>query len=183
MLTSLFLFRGGKVDDEVALRGADIKAILPKMTRRPFNIIFYHDIPDKLIDGINVILFIYPESDLRHWCFLDINKTRKKMYFFDPYGNPPDGQWPFLINPANMPTPEFKLSEYIKELVEKHGYKFNKNTYNIQGNLRNGHIVDSACGELIILRIANRKMSDEDFYNLFMQLGKNKLFSIVKELL
>jgi hypothetical protein len=65
-----------------------------------------------------------------------------------------------------MPTPEFKLSEYIKELVEKHGYKFNRNTYNIQGSIRNGHIVDSAFGELVILRIANRKMSDEDFYNL-----------------
>jgi hypothetical protein len=154
MLTSsnFFLLRGGKVE-EVSLRGADIKSILPKITSKPFTIIFYHDIPDKLIDGINVILFIYPESDLGHWCFLDINKTRKKMYFFDPYGNPPDGQWPFLINPENMPTPEFKLSEYIKELVEKHGYKFNRNPYNIQGSIRNAHIIDSECGELVIFRL------------------------------
>jgi hypothetical protein len=63
----MFLFRGGKVEDEITLRGADIKAILPKITRRPFTIIFYQDIPDKLIDGINVvILFIYPELDLGH---------------------------------------------------------------------------------------------------------------------
>jgi hypothetical protein len=97
MLTSLLSFKGGgKVKDEVSLRGADIKTILPTITRRPFTVIFYQDIPDKLIDGINVILFIYPGSDLGHWCFLDINKTRKKLYFFDPYGNPPDGQWPFL---------------------------------------------------------------------------------------
>jgi predicted secreted protein len=89
----------------------------------------------------------------------------------------------FLINPANMPTSEFQLSVYIKELVEKHGYKFNKNTYNIQGNKRNGHIVDSACSELVILRIANRKMSDEDLYNLCVQLGGKKILAIVKELL
>jgi predicted secreted protein len=105
------------------------------------------------------------------------------MYFFDPYGNPPDSQWPFLVNPANMPAPEFKLSEYIKDAVEKHGYKFNRNSYNIQGSIRNGHIVDSECGELVILRIINKKMNDEDFYDLCMRLGGKKIFDIVKKLL
>jgi hypothetical protein len=56
-LPSLLLFKGGKLSG-VALSGADIKNILPKVTDRPFTIIFYYDIPDKLIDGINIILFI-----------------------------------------------------------------------------------------------------------------------------
>jgi hypothetical protein len=180
---SVFLAKGKKLEDEVSLKGADIKAILPKITSKPFTIIFYQDIPDKLIDGINIILFIYPESDLGHWCFLDINKTKKKMYFFDPYGNPPDGQWPFLVNPANMSPPEFKLSEYIRDAVEKQGYKFHRNSFNIQGTIRNGHIVDSSCGELVIFRIINNKMNDEDFYDLCMRLGAKKIFVIVKKLL
>jgi hypothetical protein len=179
----LLLFKGGKIEDDVALRGIDIKTALYKVTTRPFTIIFYHDIPEKLIDGINVILFIYPNSDIGHWCFIDINKTRKKMYFFDPYGNVPDGQWPYLANPANMPVPEFKLSEYIKDAVEKQGYKFHRNAFNIQGSIRNGHIVDSSCGELVIFRIINKEMNDEDFYDLCRRLGGKKIFDIVNKLL
>jgi hypothetical protein len=82
-LPSLLSFKGGKLSG-VALTGADIKSILPKVTDRPYTIIFYHDIPDKLIDGINVILFIYPGASYGHWCFLDINKAAKKIYFSPP---------------------------------------------------------------------------------------------------
>jgi hypothetical protein len=76
-LPSLLLFRGGKIE-QVALTGADIKNILPNITSRPYTLIFY-DISDKLVDGINVILFIYPGASYGHWCFLDINKAAKKI--------------------------------------------------------------------------------------------------------
>jgi hypothetical protein len=82
-----------------------------------------------------------------------------------------------------MPEPEFKLSEYIKNAVEKQGYKFHRNSFNIQGTIRNGHIADSECGELVILRIINKKMDDEDFYDLCTRLGGKKIFDIVKKLL
>jgi hypothetical protein len=180
-LPSLLSFKGGKLSG-VALTGADIKSILPKVTDRPYTIIFYYDIPDKLIDGINVILFIYPGASYGHWCFLDINKAAKKAYFFDPYGNPPDGQWTFLNNPDKRPAPEFKLSEYIRDLVEKQRFKFNRNTYNLQGSLRNGHIADSACGEIILYRILKHHMTDFEFYNECIELGAKKIYEFIKSL-
>jgi hypothetical protein len=58
----LLFYRGGKIE-QVALRGIDIRNILPRITNKAFTIIFYHDIPQKLIDGINIILFIYQGAD------------------------------------------------------------------------------------------------------------------------
>jgi hypothetical protein len=181
-LPSLLSFKGGKLSG-VALTGADIKNILPKVTDKPYTIIFYYDIPDKLVDGINVILFIYPGASYGPWCFLDIDKAAKKIYFFDPYGNAPDSQSVFLNNPEKRPTPEFKLSEYIRDLVEKQGFKFNRNPYNLQGSLRNGHIADSACGEIILYRIMKSHMSDFQFYNECIELGAKKIYELIKSLL
>ncbi|MCS7318161.1 MAG: hypothetical protein NZZ41_07665 [Candidatus Dojkabacteria bacterium] len=77
----LLFYKGGKFNSEVALSGRDIKNILPKISKKPFTVIFYYDIPEKIIEGINIILFIYQGADYGHWCFLDVDHKQKKIYF------------------------------------------------------------------------------------------------------
>jgi hypothetical protein len=76
----LLFYIGGKIE-QVALRGIDIRNILPRNTNRQFTIIFYHDIPQKLINGINIIVFINQGAEYGHWCFIDIDEETKKIYF------------------------------------------------------------------------------------------------------
>jgi hypothetical protein len=177
----LLFYKGGKIE-QVALRGIDIRNILPRITNRPFTIIFYHDIPHKLINDI-IILFINQGAEYGKWCFIDIDEETNKIYFFDPYGNPPDGQWPILHNPEQRPPPEFKLSQYIRDLVENKNFKFFSNRFNVQGSIRNGYIADSACGEIILFRIMKRNMTDSKFYELCQKLGAKKIFDIIKALI
>jgi hypothetical protein len=155
----LLFYRVEKIE-QVNLRGIDIRNILPRITNKVFTIIFYYDIPQKLINGIDIILFIYQDAEYGHWCFIDIDEASKKIYFFDPYGNPPDDQWPHLQNPEQRPPPELKLLEYIRDLVENKKFRFFSNRFNVQGSIRKGHIADSACGEIILFRIMKRDMTD-----------------------
>jgi hypothetical protein len=62
------------------------------------------------------------------------------------------------------------------------GYKYDWNTYNIQGTIRNGEIRDGECGEIIILRIVYHDLSDKDFYELCLKLGGYKIFDLVKKI-
>jgi hypothetical protein len=66
--------------------------------------------------------------------------------------------------------------------VTKDGYSFSYNIYNIQGNIRNGDIRDSMCGEIVILRIIYEHLEDRDFYLLCNRLGGHKIFDIIKKL-
>jgi nickel-dependent lactate racemase len=66
--------------------------------------------------------------------------------------------------------------------VEKQGFKFNRNIYNLQGSLRNEHIADSASGEIILYRILKHHMTDFEFYNECIELGAKKIYEIIKSL-
>jgi hypothetical protein len=109
---------------------------------------------------------------------LKTDHKQRHIYFFDPYGKPPDAQWMFLDNPSMMAEPYHMLSEIINNLVKK-GYNFTYNTYNIQGMLKSP-IADSECGELVIMRIIYNKISDKDFYHTMLQIGGDRIYQIIK---
>ncbi|MCS7318091.1 MAG: hypothetical protein NZZ41_07310 [Candidatus Dojkabacteria bacterium] len=163
---------------EITLTNLDFHIILPKITSKSFQVMKYADLNKNKLKYYNIILYNYP-GNVGHWTLFCFDKGR--MYFFDPYGNAPDSQWSFLQNPEQKSPPEFKLSQFIKECVEKN-YSFNRNSYNIQGSIRNGHIVDSACGEIIILRILYNDLDDFEFYKMCLKLGGKKIFNLIKNL-
>jgi hypothetical protein len=93
---------------------------------------------------------------------LRCNTNGRELYFFDSYGNKPDGAWPYLVNTKGLSEPRHVLSEIIQKYVSN-GYKFTYNNFNILGNLRDQSLADSECGEIVILRILNEHMNDRQF--------------------
>jgi hypothetical protein len=105
----------------------------------------------------------------------------EENFFFDSYGNKPDGAWPYLINTKGLPEPRHVLSEIIQRYISN-GYKLTYNGFNIQGNLRDQTLADSECVELVILRILNEHMTDKQFADYCMKLGGFQIFQLVKYL-
>jgi hypothetical protein len=174
-------FIGGKIT-KVELSNIDLANILPKVTSKPFSIHKYGDLTyDHQFMYWTVLLYQYPKQ-IGHWVLIKCDPQRKRLYFFDPYGTPPDKQWPYLENPEVLPEPPHVLTSIIKRYIISDGYTFTYNTYNIQGTIRNGDIRDSECGEFVVLRILYEDMTDAQFYSLYMRLGGHQIFKIVKEI-
>jgi hypothetical protein len=159
----------------------DISKILSKITQKTYQLLKYGDFkPDTELVSYNIILYQY-DSDMGHWVLLRCNTNGRELYFFDSYGNKPDGTWPYLINTKGLPEPRHVLSEIIQRYIAN-GYKFSYNGFNIQGNLRDQTLADSECGELVILRVLNEQMSDRQFADYCLKLGGFQIFQLVKYL-
>jgi hypothetical protein len=165
----------------IALSNIDIGKILSKITSKPFAIYRYADLkPDMDLSHYNIILYQY-DGDVGHWVLLKCDKDRRDMYFFDSYGNKPDGAWPYLVNTKALPEPKHVLTAIMNRYA-MNGCSYDYNTYNIQGNLRDQTLADSECGELVILRILNEHMSDKKFNDYCLKLGGFQIFQLVKML-
>jgi hypothetical protein len=172
-------FIGGAIKN-IALSNIDISKILSKITSKPFSILKYSDLkPDMDLSYYNIILYQY-DSDMGHWVLLKFNPSTRDLYFFDSYGNKPDGAWPYLINTKALPEPKHILTSIIFRYAHG-GYKLEYNTYNIQGHLKDASLADSECGELVILRILNEHMSDKEFADYCLKLGRRFKVSITDE--
>lgn len=177
--TSRYL-KGGRLNS-VVMSNIDIKQVMSNITNEPFDVVKYIDLTKyltKKLPTFLIILFNYPEQ-IGHWCLLYTGFNT--IYFFDPYGLPPDAQWPYLENPLNMPEPMHILTDIINEHI-KHGYQFSFNPLNIQGHLRNGDIRDSECGELVIFRAMYIGLNDYEFMRLCMNIGGHQLFDLISKL-
>jgi hypothetical protein len=192
MSTSRFYF-GGKIK-QVALSNIDLAKILPKITDKSWSIFKYGDLKlDMELTYWTIILYQYP-GQVGHWCLLkcidpmrdlgkDCGYTQEgSLYFFDPYGNPVDKQWPYLVNPEHKMEPRHVLSDIVHKYTIGFGFKFSYNGFNIQGSLRDSSLADSECGELCLLRIICEEMSDREFYEYCMKLGSYQIFNIIKYL-
>jgi hypothetical protein len=173
-------FIGGALKN-IALSNIDISKILSKITSKTYQLFRYGDLkPETELVFYNIILYQY-NGDIGHWVLLRCNTNGRELYFFDSYGNKPDGAWPYLVNTKGLPEPRHVLSEIIQKYISN-GYKFSHNGFNIQGNLRDASLADSECGELVILRILNEHMSDKDFADYCLKLGGFQIFQLVKYL-
>jgi hypothetical protein len=176
---SRYIIRGGRIT-QPALSNIDIGNVLNKVTNKEYDILAYSDLikyRNRELPFYTIILFGYGRN-IGHWTLLKVDHKNRTVYFFDPYGKPPDAQWPFLENPFNQAEPYHMLSEIINDLVKK-GYVFTYNTYNIQGTLKSS-IADSECGELVIMRIIYNKISDKDFYLTMLKMGGYSIYDIIK---
>jgi hypothetical protein len=179
MLSRFFI--GGKII-KVELSNIDLQNIVPKVTSKPFSIHKYSNLTyDHEFTYLTILLYQYPKQ-IEHLTLIKCNPTHKLVYFFDPYGTPPDKQWPYLENPELLPEPCHVLSSIIRRYIISQNYQFSFNHYNIQGTIRNGDIRDSECSEFVLLRTLYEDMSDTQFYSLCMQLGGHRIFKIVKEI-
>jgi hypothetical protein len=173
-------FIGGAIKS-IALSNIDIGKILSKITSKPFAIYRYADLkPDMDLSHYNIILYQY-NGDMGHWVLLKCDKDKHEIYFFDSYGNKPDGAWPYLVNTKGLPEPKHVLTAIINR-YGINGFNCGYNTYNIQGHLRDQTLADSECGELVILRILNEHMSDKEFNDYCLKLGGFQIFQLVKML-
>jgi hypothetical protein len=173
-------FIGGAIKN-IALSDIDISKILSKITQKTYQLFKYGDLkPETELVFYNIILYQY-DNDMGHWVLLRCNTNGRELYFFDSYGNKPDGAWPYLINTKGLPEPRHVLSEIIQRYISN-GYKFSYNGFNIQGNLKDQSLADSECGELVILRILNEQMTDKQFYDYCLKLGRFQIFQLVKYL-
>jgi hypothetical protein len=151
-------FIGGAIKS-IALSNIDIGKIISKITSKTFAIYRYADLkPDMDLSYYNSILYQF-DSDMGHWVLLKCNSNGRELYFFDSYGNKPDGAWTYLVNTKGLPEPRHVLTEIIQRYINI-GYKLSYNTFNIQGNLKDQSLADSECGELVVLRILNEHMID-----------------------
>jgi len=176
------LFGSGLTEKEVQLSNLDFYKILPKITKKPFNVMRYWDIPNKKFVDYNIILYHYP-GFVGHWTLLCINKDLKKIYFFDPYGRDVDTQWPYLKGYLENRTEHFIL----KTFIEQTGFNYSFNPYNVQGSLIEKCnrqeckiIANNECGELVCYRILNENLSDLEFYHKCLKIGPKKVLEIIK---
>jgi hypothetical protein len=125
-------FIGGKIS-KVELSNIDLQSLVPKVTSKPFSIHKYSDLTfDHQFTYWTILLYQYP-GQIGHWTLIKCDPAKKILYFFDPYGSPPDKQWPYLENPQHLPEPYHMLSAIIRRYVLSDGYRFFFNHYNIQG--------------------------------------------------
>jgi hypothetical protein len=181
--TEAELFFGSGLDDkQVQLTNLDFYKILPKITKKPFKVMRYFELPTKALVDYNIILYQYP-GFVGHWTLLCMDKELQKAYFFDPYGRDVDTQWIFLKG--------YNGTEYyiLKNIIDKSGYRYYHNPYNIQGHLKEQcntseckMIADNECGELVCFRILYKDLSDLEFYHKCLQVGSKKIFSIIKDI-
>jgi hypothetical protein len=113
----------------------DLARILPKVTDQTWRIHIYFDLtPDMELPYWTMLLYQYP-GQIGYWTLVKCDNSL--IYFFDPYGKPPDSQWPYLENPQHLPEPRHVLTEIIGRYVYQKGYRFRHNHYNIKGTIRN----------------------------------------------
>jgi hypothetical protein len=146
-------------------------------------VIRYEELPenfDEILEGTCFIIFFGFPDQIGHWCAIWKDKDGY-LHFFDPYGSPPDKQWPELINPYNEKPPPFYLSKFL------HGKLWRYNPFNIQGYLIDRAIkpitkelAESSCGSLVILRLVLKNWSDKQFFNLIKQMPTKEIFFITK---
>jgi hypothetical protein len=121
-MTSRF-FIGGKIT-KVELSNIDLQSLVPKVTSKPFSIHKYSDLTfDHEFMYWTILLYQYP-GQIGHWTLLKCDRTKKLVYFFDPYGTPPDKQWPYLENPQFLPEPYHMLTTIIRRYLISDGYRF-----------------------------------------------------------
>jgi uncharacterized membrane protein len=116
-----------------------------------------------------------------HWVLLKCDPTKRELYFFDSYGNNIDGAWPYLVNTKALPEPNHILTAIMLKYIHK-GYRYEYNTHNIQGHLKDASLADTECGELVILRILNEHMSDKEFADYCLKLSGLQIFQLIKML-
>jgi hypothetical protein len=114
-----------------------------------------------------------------HWVLLKCDPATRELYFFDSFGNKPDGAWPYLVKTKALPEPKHILTNIIFRYAHS-GYKLEYHTYNIQGHLKGASLADSECEESVILRIMNEHMNDKDFADYCIKLGGFQIFQLVK---
>jgi hypothetical protein len=174
-------FIGGKIT-KVELLNIELQSLIPKVASKPFSIHKYSDLTyDHELTSWTILLYQYPRQ-IGHRTLIKCDAAKKFLYFFDPYGTPPDKQWPYLENPELLPEPCHVLTSIIRRYIISQGYRFSFNHYNSQGTIRNGDIRDSECGEFVVLRILYEDLSDAQFYSLCTKLGGHRIFKIVKEI-
>jgi hypothetical protein len=71
-----------------------------------------------------VLLYQYPKPR-GYWVLIKCDPQRKQLYFFDPYGTPPDKQWPYLENPEVLPEPPHVLTSILRRYIIE-GYLLSK---------------------------------------------------------
>jgi hypothetical protein len=96
---------------------------------------------------------------------LKCDPVTRDLYFFDSYGNKPDGAWPYLVNTKALPEPKHILTAIIFRYAHS-GYRLEYNTYNIQGHLKDASLADC----------------DKDFADYCLKLGGFQIFQLVKYL-
>jgi hypothetical protein len=107
-------FIGGAIKNK-ALSNIDISKIVSKITSKPFTILKYGDLkPEMDLSYYNIILYQY-DGDMGHWVLLKCDKDKHELYYFDSYGNKPDGAWPYLINTKGK-NPEKRKASLMREL-------------------------------------------------------------------
>jgi hypothetical protein len=179
------LFFGSGLDEkQIQLTNLDFYKILPKITKKPFKVMRYFEIPTKELVDYNIILYYYP-GFVGHWTLLCMDKDLEKIYFFDPYGRDVDTQWPFLKGYLENGTEYYIL----KNIIVHSGYRYYYNPYNVQGSLKEycnsrecEKIADNECGELVCFRILYKDLSDLEFYHKCLKTGPKNIFNIIKSL-
>jgi hypothetical protein len=170
-------------EKDVILTNLDLYIILPKVTNKSYQVMRYQELPTRSMKEINVILYNIP-GYTGHWTLLCLRNNN--IYFFDPYGRMPDTQWKYLRGYDERPVKYYILTTLINKYIKK-GYKFSYNPYNIQGEfIASCHtevcdiISENECGHIVVYRILNLNLSDEDFYVRCMKKGPIKIFNTVK---
>ena len=169
----------------MALSNFDIKHVLDELGIKTI-IIRYEELfntkPADLLRRDHIIFFGYPDN-IGHWTAL-FNKGNK-IEFFDPYGFYPDEQWKYIENKQHQKPPEKILSKLLEKLIQM-GYQVTYNPYNVQGYLVQHsfgpiekELSRNECGELIILRLLLKQLSNREFYEYIKKLGPIQVYCIL----
>jgi hypothetical protein len=160
-----------------ALSNYDIIDKLKKKGIRT-NIIKYEDldnvknIEDCLIDDNCIIMYQTTRADYGHWtCLIRTTYNGKPVLeLFDPYGMVIDDE----LNYSDYLDGERKLTKLLyksgKDISYNH-HKFQKMADDV-----------ATCGCWVIMRILNKKLDLEQFYNKFKNINDNDIAQMVHKL-
>ena len=156
---------------QIPLSNFDIKKIDPdvKITTAASDEFLNLDFADELTyDGKKGIL-LWPtiSATVGHWLGVLINKAKRTLEIFDPYGITPIEKLSEKLN-GDVQLGK-KLAKHLRKIIRNNGYKFIQNKKKIQ-NLKNSD--DQACGRYVLMRLAFYDLSLKPF---FKELEKMKL--------
>jgi len=147
--------------------------------------------PDSLVNFQNIVLFFgYPGQE-GHWTALMFHPTAHKLVFFDPYGLRLDDEWSYLINPEHLLPPTKILSEKILPYFQENGWEVDVNRNDIQGYFDNisksspvtEDIAQNLCGELVVLRIIYRYLSNNQFSSIIKRYSPQQIVDVITKII
>lgn len=121
---------------------------------------------DDIFDPLGRVIMLYPIDAPNNGHWVAMFKKGKSIYYFDPYGKPPEEPKQWVAPDKNIALGQGR--NLLTELLQKSGYKVYYNSFPYQKMDEDV----ATCGRWAVARLVLKDMSAKQFHSAVMKYGK-----------